>query len=150
MDVAVHQLAECIVNHPVAGHRVFTGEGRRHDGKPEVLATGAGAGVTCTWICTGTGTGAGSKAPVARMMTVSLISALIISLYSKRQDTFCESHAHSALVDAIAANSALDASELMTSHLVDLLSGIELSDREPQQLSLSEILKPHVPAAALS
>ncbi len=71
-------------------------------------------------------------------------SALIISLYAKRPDTFCESHAHLALVDAIAANTPGDASELMTSHLVDLLSGIELSDREPQQLSLSEILKPHL------
>jgi len=71
-------------------------------------------------------------------------SALIISLYAKRQDTFCESHAHAALVDAIAANSPRDASELMTSHLVDLLSGIALSDREPPQLSLSEILKPHI------
>lgn len=71
-------------------------------------------------------------------------SALIISLYAKRKDTFCESHAHLALVEAIGANSELDASELMTSHLVDLLSGIELSDREPTQLSLSAILKPHL------
>ena len=71
-------------------------------------------------------------------------SALIISLYSKRQDAFCESHAHTALVDAIAAQSPLDASQLMTSLLVDLQSSIELSDREPQQLTLSEILKPHL------
>jgi DNA-binding GntR family transcriptional regulator len=71
-------------------------------------------------------------------------SALIIALYAKRRDTLCESHAHTALVDAIAANNQLDASELMTSHLVDLLSGIELSDREPAPASLSEILKPHL------
>jgi hypothetical protein len=32
----------------------------------------------------------------------------------------------------------------MTSHLVDLLSGIELSDREPATMNLSEILKPHL------
>ena len=71
-------------------------------------------------------------------------SALIISLYAKRQDTLCESHAHAALVDAIAANNQVDASELMTSHLVDLLSGIETSDRDPAPISLSEILKPHI------
>lgn len=57
-------------------------------------------------------------------------SSLIISLYWRRRDTICESHAHHALVDAIANNSPRDASELMTSHLVDLLSGLDLSDRE--------------------
>ena len=68
-------------------------------------------------------------------------SALIISLYSRRNDAFCESHAHNALVEAIAANSELDASELMTSHLVDLLSGIDISDREQPGKRLSEILR---------
>ena len=56
-------------------------------------------------------------------------SSLIISLYWRRRDTICESHAHLALVDAIAKQSPRDASELMTSHLVDLLSGLDLSDR---------------------
>jgi DNA-binding GntR family transcriptional regulator len=68
-------------------------------------------------------------------------SALIISLYSKRTDTFCESHAHHALVDAIAANSQRDAAELMTSHLVDLLSGIDVSESAAPQRKLSEILR---------
>lgn len=68
-------------------------------------------------------------------------SALIISLYSRRTDAFCESHAHHALVDAIAANSELDASELMTSHLVDLLSGIDVSESAGPQRKLSEILR---------
>jgi DNA-binding GntR family transcriptional regulator len=58
-------------------------------------------------------------------------SSLIISLYWCRRDTICESHAHHALVDAISQNSPRDASELMTSHLVDLLSGLDLSDRDP-------------------
>jgi len=71
-------------------------------------------------------------------------SALIISLYAKHQETLCESRAHAALVDAIAARDSLGASELMSSHLADLLSGIELSDREPRPVSLSEILKPHL------
>jgi len=68
-------------------------------------------------------------------------SALIIMLYSRRADTFCESHAHLALVDAIAANSEVDASELMTSHLVDLLSGIDVSESAGPQRKLSEILR---------
>lgn len=68
-------------------------------------------------------------------------SALIISLYSRRSDTFCESHAHHALVDAIAKNSEIDASELMTSHLVDLLSGIDVQESVTPQRKLSEILR---------
>jgi DNA-binding GntR family transcriptional regulator len=68
-------------------------------------------------------------------------SALIISLYSRRADTFCESHAHHALVDAIAAGKAKDASALMTSHLVDLLSSIDVSDRDVPQRKLADILR---------
>ena len=71
-------------------------------------------------------------------------SALIISLYARRQDTFCERHAHNALVDAIAANSAQDAYELMQSHLVDLLSGVDLSERDNGQKNISDILKPRL------
>jgi hypothetical protein len=44
-------------------------------------------------------------------------------------------------VDAIGANSELDASELMTSHLVDLLSGIDVSESTGPQRRLSEILR---------
>lgn len=68
-------------------------------------------------------------------------SALIILMYSRRPDTVCESHAHTALVDAIAANSPLDASELMTSHLVDLLSAIDISERREPGKTLAEILR---------
>jgi len=68
-------------------------------------------------------------------------SSLIIALYWRRRDTICESHAHSALVDAIAKNSAKDATELMTSHLVDLLSGLDLSDRPAEPKRLAEILR---------
>ena len=69
-------------------------------------------------------------------------SSLIIALYWRRRDTICESHAHHALVDAIAKNSPKDATELMTSHLVDLLSGLDLSDRTAAPKRLAEILKP--------
>jgi DNA-binding GntR family transcriptional regulator len=68
-------------------------------------------------------------------------SSLIISLYWRRRDTICESHAHLALVDAIAANSPKDAAELMTSHLVDLLSGLDLAARQPEPLKLADILR---------
>lgn len=56
-------------------------------------------------------------------------SSLIISLYWRRRDTTCESHAHHALVDAIEVKNSGAASELMKSHLVDLLSGLDLSNR---------------------
>ena len=69
-------------------------------------------------------------------------SSLIIALYWRRRDTICESHAHHALVDAIAANSPKDATELMTSHLVDLLSGLDLLDRSADAKRLSDILRP--------
>lgn len=68
-------------------------------------------------------------------------SSLIISLYWRRRDVVCESHAHHALVEAIAGNSPRDASELMNSHLVDLLSGLDLSDRAAEPLRLADILK---------
>ncbi len=68
-------------------------------------------------------------------------SSLIIALYWRRRDTICESHAHHALVDAIAKGSARDATELMTSHLVDLLSGLDLSDRPAEPKRLADILK---------
>ncbi|MCD7059728.1 GntR family transcriptional regulator [Pelagibacterium xiamenense] len=68
-------------------------------------------------------------------------SSLIIALYWKRRDTTCESHAHNALVEAIAGNRPQDAAELMTSHLVDLLSGLDLSQRPPGKTSLAEALR---------
>jgi len=68
-------------------------------------------------------------------------SSLIIALYWRRRDTICESHAHHALVDAIEKNSSRDATELMTSHLVDLLSGLDLSDRTATPKRLADILK---------
>jgi DNA-binding GntR family transcriptional regulator len=76
------------------------------------------------------------------VQTLCSRSSLIISLHWRRRDTFCESHAHHALVDAIANHSPLDASELMTSHLVDLLSGLDLSTRPAAERSLAEVLKP--------
>ena len=69
-------------------------------------------------------------------------SSLIIALYWRRRDTICESKAHHALVDAIAKNNSKEATELMRNHLVDLLSGLDLSRRPPEPKRLAEILKP--------
>jgi DNA-binding GntR family transcriptional regulator len=68
-------------------------------------------------------------------------SSLIIALYWRRRDTTCESRAHHALVDAIEKHDAKDASDLMGSHLVDLLSGLDLSLGEKKPESLSDILR---------
>jgi DNA-binding GntR family transcriptional regulator len=70
-----------------------------------------------------------------------LRSSLIISLYWRRRDTTCESHAHHALVDAIELRQEKNAADLMRSHLVDLLSGLDLSNRSmrPNQ-ALSQVL----------
>ena len=67
-------------------------------------------------------------------------SSLIIALYWRRRDTTCESHAHHALVGAIEKHDAKDASDLMRSHLVDLLSGLDLTFGEKKPESLSDIL----------
>ncbi|MEO9339774.1 GntR family transcriptional regulator [Mesorhizobium sp. SB112] len=68
-------------------------------------------------------------------------SSLIIALYWKRRDTTCESHAHHALIDAIEAGRAAEAAELMKSHMVDLLSGLDLSRGENVPEKLADILR---------
>ncbi|MGX9179263.1 GntR family transcriptional regulator [Mesorhizobium sp. BHbdii] len=68
-------------------------------------------------------------------------SSLIIALYWRRRDTTCESHAHHALVYAIEKHDAKNASDLMRSHLIDLLSGLDLSLGEKKPESLSDILR---------
>lgn len=67
-------------------------------------------------------------------------SSLVIALYWQRRDTLCESHAHHALIEAIAAGDGGLAQDLMQSHLVDLLSGLDLRDRPANPRSLREIM----------
>lgn len=67
-------------------------------------------------------------------------SSLIIAIYWKRPETTCASHYHNALVDALARNDPGAAEALMTSHIVDLLSGLDLSDRQDVQLPLADAL----------
>ncbi len=68
-------------------------------------------------------------------------SSLIIALYWKRRDTLCESHAHHALIEAISAQDGALAEDLMQSHLVDLLSGLDLRDRPRSPRALRDLLR---------
>src|ERR1700712_4163111 len=68
-------------------------------------------------------------------------SSLIVALYWRRRDTICEHHAHHERVKAIAQHKPKDASELMVSHIVDLFSGLDLSERPPAARTLTDILR---------
>lgn len=67
-------------------------------------------------------------------------SSLVVALYWRRRDALCESHAHHALVEAIGAGDGDAAEELMTSHLVDLCSCLDLTDRPPPPKALRDVL----------
>jgi DNA-binding GntR family transcriptional regulator len=67
-------------------------------------------------------------------------SSLIITLYWARRDTTCQTHAHHDLVDAIEAHRPADAARLMRSHLVDLMSGLDLTRCDKRPNNLSDIL----------
>jgi len=69
-------------------------------------------------------------------------SSLIVALYWKRRNTLCESHAHHELIDAISNHDGRRAEELMQSHLVDLLSGLDLREKPASSNSLREALIP--------
>jgi DNA-binding GntR family transcriptional regulator len=71
-------------------------------------------------------------------------SSLIIALYWIRRDTICASHAHHPLVEAIARHESDMAAELMTGHLADLLTGLDLTPRHRDEKSLSDILNQDV------
>ena len=67
-------------------------------------------------------------------------SSLIIALYWRRPEAMCESHAHGALIDALARNDGPDAETLMTSHLVDLQSALDFREVPTQPQSLRDVL----------
>ena len=69
-------------------------------------------------------------------------SSLIIALYWRRADTTCESHSHHALMKAFETRDPAAAEKIMRSHIVDLHSGLDLSNRENAPLSLSDALRP--------
>ena len=127
-DIATHADAERLRRHLDAEHRAV------HEGKDgEAVVLSAQFHVAIAEI-------AGQAIFTEMVRDLCSRSSLIISLYWRRRDTICESHAHLALVEAIAKRSPFDAAELMTSHLVDLLSGLDLSERATTSRSLAEIL----------
>lgn len=67
-------------------------------------------------------------------------SSLIIALYWQRRNALCESHAHHALIDAMARHDGDLAEELMKNHLVDLLTSLDLRNAPSAARSLREAL----------
>ncbi len=67
-------------------------------------------------------------------------SSLIIALYWRRPDAICERHAHAALADSIGKGDGKRAADLMVSHLVDVLSGLDLRPRGKGQTRLQDVL----------
>ena len=68
-------------------------------------------------------------------------SSLIIALYWERRTALCESHAHHALIEAFRTKDGELAEELMKSHLIDLLTSLDLRSRKSAPASLREALK---------
>lgn len=68
-------------------------------------------------------------------------SSLIIALYWRRREMTCESHSHDALLDALSRKDGRAAEEIMRSHLVDLRSGLDLSERAPDEISLAKAMR---------
>ena len=67
-------------------------------------------------------------------------SSLIIALYWQRRAALCESHAHHSLIDAFAAGKDDLAEDLMKSHLLDLVTSLDLRNRTSIPGSLREAL----------
>jgi DNA-binding GntR family transcriptional regulator len=68
-------------------------------------------------------------------------SSLIIALYWQRRNALCESHAHDALLRALAEKNADAAEELMKGHLLDLVSSLDLRNLPVAQRSLRDALE---------
>lgn len=67
-------------------------------------------------------------------------SSLIIALYWRRRNAICESTAHHALLRALSDGDGDNAEALMNSHLLDLLSLLDLTEAAPTPRSLKEAL----------
>lgn len=67
-------------------------------------------------------------------------SSLILALYWQRRAALCESHAHHALLRALAEQDGDRAEELMKGHLLDLVSSLDLRNRPSAPRSLREAL----------
>jgi len=80
--------------------------------------------------------------PVLASFVKELItrSALTVALYWKRSAITCEPLAHADLIEAIAAGDSAQASKMMSEHLADIVSGLELSERKGTDRSSAELL----------
>ena len=67
-------------------------------------------------------------------------SSLVIALYWRRKNALCESHAHHALIDAIARNDPASAEDIMKGHLVDLVAQLDLRATPEPSKSLRDAL----------
>ena len=67
-------------------------------------------------------------------------SSLIIALYWQRRNALCESHAHHALLQALADHDGDRADDLMKGHLLDLVSSLDLRNLPTAPQSLREAL----------
>ncbi len=65
-------------------------------------------------------------------------SSLIVALYWQKRRSLCESNAHHALIEAMEQNDGPRAEELMKSHLLDLVSDLDLRKRVASPKSLKE------------
>lgn len=65
-------------------------------------------------------------------------SSLVIALYWQKRQALCESHAHQALIDALASKNGPMAEEVMKSHLLDLLTSLDLRHQPTAPLSLKD------------
>ena len=69
-------------------------------------------------------------------------SSLIIAIYWKRRSALCEKHAHHALVEALRRKDGKDAEALMKSHLIDILTALDLREVSEPASRLRDVLKP--------
>lgn len=67
-------------------------------------------------------------------------SSLIIALYWQRRSALCESNAHHALMKAFELRDAERAQDLMNSHLVDLMTSLDLRNMTSTPMTLRDAL----------
>jgi DNA-binding GntR family transcriptional regulator len=77
-------------------------------------------------------------------------SSLIIALYWQRRNAICESHAHHALLRALAEHDGAMAEDLMKGHLLDLVSSLDLRNLPVAPRSLQDALLRDCGGAVLS
>lgn len=67
-------------------------------------------------------------------------SSLVIALYRKRRNALCENDTHNTLVDALSKNDGKTAEDIMSGHLLNIYSQLDLREREEEAISLRDAL----------